>query len=797
MTIWTRLQALAAQQWTREAKAAVRSTGRPTRWTTLCALAAQSLVLGAACGRDGSAGSETSPDVGPALAADANAGAGGANAGRDTSPFPDATSPRDAVADGPPEPDLRVDLDSAADALPRTDATSSDADADALPDSGASGDAFSPPAPDSRPDMMAADVGPVDGPPEPPEDPAVVSRILPWLGGGLQIIVELPDNRHHPELAPEVWLETPLEPHLPAAVANAQVTTGITAILLVPAEDAGEHLMRLVVANAVIDALAEGERIALLVARDEAVLVAELSLDRAHAHAQLARLRPEGGRSAAPLMDDLRSRIDDLESNSTSPGRSLVVIGEQVDERPPRALRPVQTLSVGAIVDPGADAAALAAGVYARRASLVRVGACPGLADEEPFVLHVGETALLLEAPRPIAHLGAEACDATQAADDAYPFPTEVDLTFTAEERAVYDTAYAAASIDPFPMSVTLGLGLTIPAVGHFHGMGTLGCERKSFAIELDGPRRRLMPDLAGDRFILISMCQDLRYFGQVFGNRLLAGLGLFPSPFRYVKLRIDGRNAGVYMMVYQPERAFRDTSLGLASVIRRGYDIDAWPAEVKFPSDPIEAAAAQLRFEAIGDLALSEPPESLEAALDARVEFDSYLRLLAAFSLLENGDFIDEAFFASSLEGDVERYRVMAWDTDDLWSACHADGARAIVDPCGVTYCTEAELDQSLLRSPAVYRRYLDALATVMAWMSPARLERTMLDVQTELWRVLDDDETAAACTEMVYENPATATLDGAQADIATFMEGALAQIERRREVLAAALSVCPDAVP
>jgi hypothetical protein len=47
-------------------------------------------------------------------------------------------------------------------------------------------------------------------------------------------------------------------------------------------------------------------------------------------------------------------------------------------------------------------------------------------------------------------------------------------------------------------------------------------------------------------------------------------------------------------MLVYQTERAFRDASLGLTSVVRRGYDIDAWPAEVKHPAEPELAEAAR-----------------------------------------------------------------------------------------------------------------------------------------------------------------------------------------------------------
>lgn len=673
-----------------------------------------------------------------------------------------------------PELDDRPDTAKAPDSETPTDLGTA-ADAGLLPDM----------APDMAPDL---------GPPPPPPN---IVQILPWPGGGLQVVVELPPEQNAPELWPEVQVVSPLALPVDSVVRSARVTTGLTVILLVPAEDPGEHLLRRAVADVLLDSLPAGERVALLMVGEDLLLLAEPSMSREHARSQMARFRPEAGRVAAPMIHSARSKLDDLESRFTTLGRTLIVVGEDVEETPPGEPRPVQTLSIATFVDPAADAAGLLTQHRARRAAIVRVGACLGLAKDEVFSLQFGAQSLMLEAPAPMNHLAGEACDANAAAADAYPFPTEISLTFSPDERLVFDARTAAVSIEPFTTSVRLGVGLPIPAVAHFHGMGTLGCERKSITVELEGGRRRLAQDLAADRFILISMCQDLRYFGQVFANRVLSALGLFSSPFKYVRLRIDGVNRGVYMMVYQPERAFRDTSLGLMSVVRRGYDIDQWLAEVKYPADPVEAEDARLRFESIGDLALSEAPESLEAVLDGRLELDGYLRLLAVFSLVENGDFIDEVFFASSLQSDGERYRVVAWDTDDLWSACHAGGARAIVDPCGVTYCTESELDQSLLRSTQVYRRYLDVLTNVLETLSADRLMATMADVQAELFGVLDDDETAAACTEMVSENPALSTVAAAQADISAFMEAGLAQTERRRTALFEALAVCPEASP
>jgi hypothetical protein len=633
-------------------------------------------------------------------------------------------------------------------------------------------------------DNVAAPAGAADGGAPPDLAGATIMRVLSWPGGGVQLLVELEPG------SGEAWIETEGD-RVSALIEPAGLSSGVTAVVVVPAAEEEEHAGRLAAASALIDALPEGERIAVLVARDRPVLVAELSADRAHARAQIAALLPEPGRSAIPLMDELRAEVADLESAFTAPGRALVIIGEEIDETPAGIQRPVQTLSLAAT----ADADAVVTELRDRRAAIARVGACPGLAEEQPFTLRLGETAARLPGPKPMAHLANERCEPGAAAADAFPFPDEIDLTFTAAERAIFDQRIAETSEEPFRTSVALGAGTPLPAEAHLRGASSLACERKSFSVTLDGPRRRLMPELATDRFFLISMCLDTRYFGQVFGDRLLAGMGLFASRMRYVRLRIDGVNQGVYLVLHQPERALRDSSLAIASVVRRRYDIDLEPAEVKFPSDPVEAEEARLRFEALGDLALSEPPARLETALDARLELDGYLRMLALYSLLENGDYIDEAFFASSREAAAERYRVMGWDTDDLFSLCHGGGGRGIEDECGVAYCAEAELDHALVRSPAVYARYLDQLAALMADLSPERLRATMDGVKADLWAVLADDETAAALIEMVSENPEAATVAGARADIEAAMEAVLARIESRRASLEASLATCPAA--
>jgi len=630
-----------------------------------------------------------------------------------------------------------------------------------------------------------------------PVIPPVPVRVLAWLGGGVQVVLELPPEAGGPDEWPDVWLDSEFDEPVDAVVSGANLTTGLTAIMVVPSDDELEHSLRLELAAAVLDELPEGEQVAVLVARDTPELLAELSSDRMHAHAQLASLAPEAGWAAAPVITELRLMMADVESRFTTQGRSVIVIGETAQETPPHIKRPVQTLSLADIADPVADAETLVAELLGRRAAIVRVGACTEFADDQPFDLHWGDAVVSLNAPEPMEHMAAEVCDPVDAAQDDYPYPTEIQLTFTPAELLVFNQYYAENNKADFTTSVTLGVGLPITAVAHIHGQSTLSCVRKSITVELDGPRRRLMPEFASDRFILISMCQDERYFGQVFGNRLLAGLGLFPSRFKHVRLRIDGVNKGIYMLVHQAERAFRDRSLAVVNIMRRLYDIDGQPTEVKYVSDPASIEEAVAYFESIGELGYSGPVETLEADLDERLQLDQYLRYVGAMSLLMNGDYIDEVFFASAIEDGVERYRVGGWDTDDLLNNCHFGGNKAIDDECGVTYCTEAKVDYALLRSAAVYQRYLDALQYVMAAFTPELLQWTMDEVQEDLFAVLSDDETAAACIEMVAENPLAATAAGAQEDIAIHMDSFLEQIEARRQVLTDALAVCPALMP
>lgn len=655
------------------------------------------------------------------------------------------------------------------------------------------------PVPGREPDAMdagsdAAQMPDAEMPDAAPQGPSArVIQVSPWPGRGVQIAVELSPAGMGVDL-PKASLIGPNGQSIEALVQRPSPEPGMTALLIVPALDPSVHAQRLAAAKALIEGLPAEETVLVFIARDTPVLLADRSADRAHALQRLAEIVPEGGWNASALLSGTRAQLADcgVKAGFLSLYRSLVVVGENASDDPALVVDPIQTFSLNADMAPDQAASDVLAQMKARRDSIVRIGACAGLDEDAPFTLKLGETSTLLDAPAPIEHLLNQPCQAEEASFDDYPYPYQIDLAFSPDERVIYDDRIAQNSDEPFRTSLKLGHGTLIGTEAHLHGQGSLFCERKSLTIHLDGKSRRLMPGVMDDHFFLVSMCLDERYFGQVYGDRLLSSLGLFPARVRYVRLKIDGQNQGVYLMVERPEDAVRQNLASPFSVIRRRYDSQGEPAEVKHPEDPVLMSQALSAYDELASIALNAPASDIEKELDARLDLDGYLRWLAAYSVLKNGDFIDEAFFYASAENGALFHRVMGWDLDDLNEPCHNGGFDAISDTCSLTYCAEAQLDQALIRSPEVYQRYLQALSHVLAVLTPEKLQNTMNDVKNELFQIVSDDETCAALVEMVSENPAAVKVGAAQADISAHMKAMLTSVLARRSAVENGLGMC-----
>lgn len=597
-------------------------------------------------------------------------------------------------------------------------------------------------------------------PPPPPQCAGVrVVRIDPWPGRGVQVTFEA-DVDDEPTL-------TRGEETVASVTLPTGETAGLTAVALAPG-GAGELETRRLQARALIEALPTGERIGLWVAEAGGLTMhAELTTRRGHVLERLDAVAPGEATVDQTRLDELREALRGVQHGIGPVHRDVVVVDGS---------SPVEVASV-----------------LARRAAVRRLGACPDVVEGDALTLRVGDAECLLEAPEPWLHLLEQPCDPAAAAADDYPYGAEIALELTEEQRAVYDQRTAAGSKEDFVTTVTLGGSGPIAATAHLRGQSSLGCPRKSFTVNLAGGRaRRLAPGATEDKFHLISLCLDDRYYKLMLSNRIMGPLGIYPLDVRFVRLRIAGANAGVYLFIEDVTDTLISERVATGAVIRRRFDPEDKPEDVKHPPAGADADAALAAYESLAALVDSEPPEALLVALSERIDLDNYLRWLALMTFLQNGDYVDEAFFFGSTEAAGGLYfRHLGWDSDDLLASCHHGGKFALQDPFGILYCAEADLDHALLASPEVYARFVDHLELLMTdTLAPGTLAALLDGVRAELFAVLADDDTAAAMVELVEKNPAASTAVGAQADIAANMEAFLATVEQRRAELTAKIA-------
>ena len=352
-------------------------------------------------------------------------------------------------------------------------------------------------------------------------------------------------------------------------------------------------------------------------------------------------------------------------------------------------------------------------------------------------------------------------CDAARIATGVRSWPRRVELLFTAEQRAAYEAIIADHGRADFELSLRLAPDeAPIAAVAHLRGQTSISCARRNYTVNLDGgAARRLVPGMAGDEFLLLSMCRDEAYVNQYTADLLLAELDLFPVPFGLTELWLDGESRGVYLVIEKPQDALRRTQTGVRSVIRRRFDPEDKPADIKWARDG--DAAARAEYDALASGAEGLAGEALEAYLDARLDLDQLLRFMAFHTLLRTGDYVDEAYFVATdtvRDGAVQaHFAVSGWDPDDLFSDCHHDGRFAFEDPHGLLYCAEGDLELLVAGDATLYARYVEVLAALREELTVARFDATLERTRRDLLPFLDDPAVAAAMTELVDADPST----------------------------------------
>jgi len=437
----------------------------------------------------------------------------------------------------------------------------------------------------------------------------------------------------------------------------------------------------------------------------------------------------------------------------------------------------------------------------AQQDGVFALGACTGMDADEEVTLTSGDGA---HCPFPLpegpGELEATECDALSIAALERDFPRTVELLFTPEEKEIYLALDADPHHDEFDLQIKLGDAPPVSATAHLRGQTSLGCVRKSYNVNLKGNRpRHILPGSATDEFYLLSMCKDDRYFQQYTANLLARPLGLFPLQFGFVELFLDGETRGVYLLLEKTKEALLEDNSRVHSIIRRRFDPGEAPSEVKYPSDGTINGPAGEAFLALPQVGEELAGEALLAEMNRLMNFDQFLLNLAFQTLMGNGDYVDEMIFYSTeavREGEVrEWFRLMAWDMDDLFSACHHSGKHAMEDPHEVLYCAEGNIEKAVMTDPAVYARFIELLEELInEKLAAEHLNAALEETAAELLPFFDDPKLCSAMTVLVQNNPEAVEPEVAKADIEEHMDTLRGQYAARRDKLVARIQAYHD---
>jgi len=445
-----------------------------------------------------------------------------------------------------------------------------------------------------------------------------------------------------------------------------------------------------------------------------------------------------------------------------------------------------------------------------RQKQLFRVFCCVAVGRSR-FQLSVGNTTCDVSSPSRETSRHLRGLNG-QCNSGGFPYPDDIMLEFTPEERKTFDQYRSfykgryedmVVSKSPFALSVRFDRGPRLRAEARFRGVSSFrDCrKRKSLKIELSKPVR-LMRGALSDKFLLISMCIDDRYVKTYLVLSMAKKLGLFPHAIRYVRLRIRTRgrrgieHGGLYLLMDEPKSALARSHNELAVVVRRRNDparktmsIKAIPDVTVYPGNSdIDEIAGRVRYERV--VLASETCSSRGSAcfeqLNGLIDIVGYLRWLALSTWVESGDYVDELWLFASNEADRQRFLLHAWDPDDSFETCHRQGRDAIGNATTkqFLYCAEGTIDRVLVRSSDMMMRYLKELNYVLREGLTDGLHAIVIEQERQIKHLMNN-ETALGLTELRKLKPSINSADDASVEMINSLRYYETLAEERRRTL------------
>ena len=286
-------------------------------------------------------------------------------------------------------------------------------------------------------------------------------------------------------------------------------------------------------------------------------------------------------------------------------------------------------------------------------------------------------------------------------------------------------------------------------------GKSALKFQRKSFRVSLNqtialsGKDGSVQKQLS--RFKLIAMAMDYTYIENRIGYGILEKQQIMPLFYRFVELKINGISQGVYLLIEDPEKYYKE--FGSEFILRRGYYNSIADAEYEPSFHSIPRESYETRFKEIYSNLTLLQGEALYKALNQRMDMDQYFRKMGIDYLLQNGDYTDEIYFYAQVLQDQIRFNIIPWDYDDLfrsyphevglsWGTGHLFGHRYyashqdILDEIGnkLIFSIEDDLDYAIAMDPYLYDQYEITLTAMIEKIRTQDIDQLFEQVKNEL---------------------------------------------------------------
>jgi spore coat protein H len=327
----------------------------------------------------------------------------------------------------------------------------------------------------------------------------------------------------------------------------------------------------------------------------------------------------------------------------------------------------------------------------------------------------------------------------------------EITFSIPQEGMVLIDSTPVPRSFKDYRIDVQAALrtnGQDIPLSGaqfKLHGESSLDFSKKSLKVFTD--HKVLLPGMkrASNEFLLVSMVVDKGYINNFIAYTTLARAGLFTSDFRFIKVSINNRYQGLYLLVEDVKESISASVNSVPFIFRRNYG-PSFETTYASPLLGVEELTRQrARLEALYPLLDQLHGRALLDSLTALIDLKQYCQWLGVNYLLRNGDYLDEIFFYAVPSRDHANqllFKVHGWDYDDLFLPPH--GGFSFEGK--LIYCQEDALDRTIGNDSILYQWYRSRLEELVnTTLSEDLFEGIQHRLRTELLPFFLEDSTAA----------------------------------------------------